>query len=77
MANSTGGTFTIDLPAVPALGQAYKIKDSGLDALSNNITIDGNTNLIDGQTTATINTDGGALEVVWDGTSWNVLSFVN
>jgi len=77
MANSTGGSFTITLPAAPAVGQAYKIKDSGLDALSNNITIDGNTNLIDGVGTATINTDGGALELVWDGTQWNVLSFVN
>ena len=77
MANSTGGSFTVTLPAAPAVGQAYKIKDSGLDALSNNITIDGNGNNIDGVGTATINTDGGALEVVWDGTQWNVLSFVN
>jgi len=77
MANSTGGSFTITLPAAPAVGQAYKIKDSGLDALSNNITISGNGNNIDGVGTATINTDGGALEVVWDGTQWNVLSFVN
>jgi len=80
LADSTGGAFTISLPAAPATGQAYKIKDSGLDALTNNITINGDGGTghqIDGASTVTINTDGGALEVVWDGTTWNVMSFVN
>jgi len=79
LADSTGGAFTINLPAAPNQGQAYKIKDAGGDALNNNITISGNGNNIDGEASATINTDYGAFEVIYDTTedAWFVLSFVN
>ena len=77
LVDSTGGAVTVTLPASPTTGQAYKIKDSGGDALSNNITISGNGNNIDDATSATINTDYGAIEVVYDGTKWYTLSFVN
>jgi len=74
--NTSGGAFTINLPAAPATGRAYKIKDSG-DALSNNLTISGNGNNIDGAATAVINTDYGALELVFDGSEWFTLAFIN
>lgn len=79
LADSTGGAFTISLPAAPDQGQAYKIKDSGGNALTNNITISGNGNNIDGSASASINTDYGALELVYDSTedAWFALSFVN
>jgi len=68
--------ITFTLPAAPATGQAYKIKDNG-NGLTNNITIDGNGNNIDGASTATINTNYGAFEIVFDGTEWWTLSFIN
>ena len=76
----TGATVTITLPATPIDGQAFKIKDAGGNALTHNIIIAGNGNDIDGVSSdATINTDGGALELMFDATlgSWEVLSFVN
>lgn len=77
LGDSTGGGFIITLPASPATGQSYIIKDSGGDALSNNITVSGNGKTIDGGANATINTDYGAFEIVYDGTQWLTLSFVN
>jgi hypothetical protein len=74
------GATTITLPTAPIDGQAFKIKDASLvGALTNNITIDRNGKNIDGAgTNATINTDGGALEVMYDATrGWSILSFVN
>ena len=74
------GAVTIDLPATPFDGQAVKIKDASGNAVVNNITINRNGKEIDGAASnATINTDGGALELVYDAAlnGWFVLSFVN
>ena len=70
--------ITITLPASPIDGQAYKIKDYTGNALTNNIIINGNGNPID-DGGATINTDYGALEIVYSGVldKWYVMSFVN
>jgi len=86
--NLTGGEYvvlvdtsvtgvTVNLPSSPTTGTAFKIKDDSGDALTNNITIDpagGGT--IDGDTEAIINTDYGAIEIVYTGTAWRILSFV-
>ena len=80
LVNSPAAARTITLPAVPINGQAFKIKDVANAALSFNITINPNGANIDGvASNATINTDGGALEIMFDATldSWYVLSFVN
>jgi hypothetical protein len=74
--DTSGGPVTVTLPSSPVTGQAYKIKDSG-NALTNAVTIGGNANNIDGAATASINTDYGALEVVYDGTEWWTLAFIN
>ena len=74
------GATIFTLPAAPSDGQAFKIKDASLaGALTNNITIARNGNLIDGVANdATINTDGGALELMYDAIrGWSILSFVN
>jgi hypothetical protein len=78
LVSTTGGTVTVTLPASPVAGQVYYIKDTG-NALTNNITIAGNGNNIDGAATATINTDFGAVQLVYDDFlgEWFVLSFNN
>lgn len=71
---------TITLPAAPTDGQAFKIKDaSSAGALTNNITIARNGKNIDRSASdALINTDGGALELVYDASlGWFSLAFVN
>ncbi len=80
LVNSSGSTVTLTLPALPIDGQAFKIKDVANDALTYNITIDRNGNNIDSVANdAIINTDGGAIELMYDITlgSWYILSFIN
>jgi len=74
--DTSSNTVTVTLPSSPTSGQAYKIKDAG-NGYTNNITISGNGNNIDNGTTAIINTDYGALELVYDGTQWYSLAFIN
>jgi hypothetical protein len=76
LADSTGGAFTITLPATPINGEAFKIKNTAC-GLINNITVCGNGKNIDGFACALINTNCGALELMYDGSIWSVLSFVN
>ena len=61
----------IDLPSVPQEHKAYTIKDKSGDALTNNITIDGNGNLIDGSSTILITSNYGSIDFIYDGSSWN------
>lgn len=67
---------TINLPASPVSETAFKIKDTG-NALTNNITVSGNGNNIDGSSSISINTNYGAIELIYNGTEWYVISFVN
>ena len=76
LVDSSGGALTVTLPSSPTTNQAYKIKDKG-NALTNNITIDGNGNNLDGSSTALINTDYGALELLFDDSEWFSLAFIN
>ena len=71
---------TITLPATPLDGQVFKIKDvSSGGALTNNITIGRNGKDMDRTAAnALINTDSGALELVYDSAlGWFTLAFVN
>jgi hypothetical protein len=75
--NSSGGAITATLPPAASVPQykAYIFKDIGAQASSNNITIDGDgSETIDGQTTQTISTNGGALTIISDGANWSILS---
>ena len=86
---STGSTYvifvnhsaavTVTLPPTPLDGQVFKIKDVTGDALTNNITVSGNGNNIDGAASGLINTDHGAFELIFDTTldAWFSLSFIN
>jgi hypothetical protein len=75
------GTTTIILPLLPIDGQTFKIKDASYNASTYNIIIDGNTKNIDDNvaTQALINTDSGALEVMYDIIldRWFTMTFVN
>jgi len=69
--------FTVTLPATPINGQVFKIKDISGQALTYNVIIDGNGNNIDGGSSASINTDYGALELIYNGSDWFSLAFIN
>jgi len=67
-----GGATTIYLPAVPSANFLAVVKDGKGDAASNNITIDGNGNNMDGAATVVMNLNYQALNFAWNGTQWNV-----
>jgi len=73
------GATTFTLPASPQDGQAFKIKDACGNALAAPIIVDASSGLtIDGSQCALINTDYGALELVYGATNeWFSLAFVN
>lgn len=60
------------LPSSPDPNFLVVVKDGGGNASSNNITIDGNGNQIDGASTIVISSNYSALNFAWDGTSWRV-----
>lgn len=65
---------TIDLPNAPTTGKTYVIKDRTGNANSNNITVTtlGGTVLIDGSTSTIVNEDYDSIEVVFNGTSYEI-----
>lgn len=70
------GTTTYDLPLTPSQGEEIIVSDGLGNASSNNITINGNGNLIIGSSTALINSDYGSLTFLYNGFFWSVISFV-
>jgi len=77
LANNPTSGITLTLPATPLNGQAFKLKDIGGNALVYGVTVSGNGKNIDGAATALINTSYGALEVMYDGTNWFSMAFIN
>jgi hypothetical protein len=75
----SGTSITITLPSSPSNGQAFKFKDVCGNALTSNIIIDsGAGRTIDGSRCAIINTNYGAMEVMFGATcKWFNLSFIN
>lgn len=75
--NGNAGPVTITMPNTGlVIGQEWTIKDENLTAQANNITISGNGANILGATSAgtfAINTNGGAVDVYWNGTSFPVI----
>ncbi len=69
----TSAARTITMPAAPAfIGQVWTIKDESGAASTNNITVDGNGNLIDGAATILIDTNYGSINLYWNGTNFSV-----
>ena len=69
----TSAARGITLIASPVTGQTYRIKDNVGSAASNNITITPSAGNIDGSGTYVMNTNYGSVDVVYNGTQWNVL----
>ena len=70
---SVGAATTVNLPATPATGLTFTIKDGKGDAGANNITITPAAGLIDGAATLVISTNYGAREISYDGTAWGAV----
>lgn len=72
---TTASARTVILPANPQDGQLYVIFDVELNALSNNITVDGNGHNILSNISAatyTINMDGASIEIVFVGSGLDI-----
>jgi hypothetical protein len=67
------GVFTVNLPVGPLSGYNVFIKDFSGNANTFNITVS-SAALIDGSATKIINTTFGAVHVVFNGTTWAILS---
>jgi hypothetical protein len=66
----TGAATTVNLPASPATGLQYVIKDCKGDAATNNITITPAAGNIDNTSTYVISTNLASVAVVYDGSAW-------
>jgi hypothetical protein len=70
----TAGVVTILLPNAPTTGRVFIVKDTAGDSATNNITITtvGGAVTIDGATSYTINTNYEAIQLIFNGTSYEV-----
>lgn len=70
----SGGAITVQLPNASTLGQVFAIKDRTGSAASNNITVTtvGGAVLIDGATTFVMNSAYESIEVIGNGSSYEV-----
>lgn len=72
--NKTVGSGTaLTLPASPVAGMVYRIKDGKGDAATNNITITPAAGTIDGGANLIINANYCAVDLVYNGTEWNIV----
>lgn len=69
--SDTSVARTMTMTATPAyVGQEWTVKDESLAAGTNNITIDGNGLMIENASTYVINTDGGSVDIYYNGTQY-------
>lgn len=73
-ADVSGGVVTIKLPNAPAIGRVFIIKDTFATAAINNITVTtvGGAVTIDGTTSYLMKTNYQSIEVIFNGTSYEV-----
>lgn len=65
--------ITITLPSGPTAGDTYIIKDQGGGSATNNITVSGNGNNIDGAASYTINTNYQSITVIFANGTWSII----
>ena len=70
---TTGSATAVTLPASPLLWQTYVIKDGKGDAATNPITITPSSGSIDGASSVVLSIAYGAVNLEYDGTTWNVV----
>ena len=73
LADTSGGAFTVTLPATPSTGDQVVIADSGDLFGTNNLTVGRNGSTIDGAAAdLVLNIDGVSVQFVYDGATWQV-----
>jgi len=73
LTDTTGGTFTVTLPASPLTGSVVVVLDAGGDWGTNNLTIGRNGSTISGVAEdLTCDIAGASVQLVYDGTTWSV-----
>jgi hypothetical protein len=74
LADTSGGAFTITLPATPVDGSSVIISD-GNDWLTNNLTVARNGSTIEGLSENLVfDVKGAIVTLIYDGTTWEVFS---
>lgn len=74
VANTSGGTFTITLPATPSAGNIVTIAD-GADWSVTNLTVARNGSTIEGLAQdVTVDVKGISIDFVYDGTTWQIFT---
>lgn len=68
--DTTGGDFTVNLPATPTTGDTYAIKKS---VAANTLTFSGNGKNIDGAASLAITTQYTSITVIYNGTEWSII----
>ena len=72
IADTTGGTFTVTLPATPSSGNQVWIADGGSWGTTN-LTVGRNGSTIEGTAAdLTLDISGVEIQMIYDGTTWNV-----
>jgi len=73
LADTSGGAFTVTLPATPAVGAQVVVADSGASWGTNNLTIGRNGSTIGGLAQDLVcDITGASVQLVYDGTTWEV-----
>lgn len=73
LADTSGGSFTVTLPATPATGDQLVIADSGDTFGTNNLTVGRNGSTIEGAADdLVLDISGVSVQFVYSGTTWNV-----
>jgi hypothetical protein len=71
--DTSGGSFTVTLPATPAVGDQVIVVDSANSWATNNLTIGRNGSTIDGSASdLTCDISGVSVQFVYSGTTWDV-----
>jgi len=68
--DTTGGSFTVNLPASPTTGDMYAVKKS---VAANTLTFSGNGKNIDGAASIAIATQYTSYTVIYNGTEWSII----
>jgi hypothetical protein len=71
VADTSGGAWTLTLPATPVIGNSVKLIDGG-DWSVNNLTVGRNGQTIVGSATDLTVNISGAVDLIFDGTTWQV-----
>lgn len=72
LADTSGGAFTVTLPATPTPGAEVWFADPGLNWAANNLTVSGGGKNIAGDGTFAADIGGGYFTAIYDGTEWQV-----